>query len=63
MKKGLKPGSIILGHNNAKYVLDYIPVVVEYLFSQGYEIVPLSELVLYGDTYIDSQGMQHPAKE
>ncbi|OPJ56400.1 polysaccharide deacetylase family sporulation protein PdaB [Alkalithermobacter paradoxus] len=56
--KNVKNGSIVLFHNNAKYVREYLPLVLEKLKSQGYEIVPVSDLI-YKDNYtIDSTGRQ-----
>ncbi|KXZ40293.1 polysaccharide deacetylase family sporulation protein PdaB [Alkalithermobacter thermoalcaliphilus JW-YL-7 = DSM 7308] len=56
--KNVTNGSIVLFHNNAKYVREYLPLVIERLQSQGYEIVPISQLI-YKDNYtIDSTGKQ-----
>ena len=55
----VKGGSIILFHNNSEHVLDALPLVVDYLLSKNYELVPLSQLV-YEDNYIiDINGVQH----
>jgi polysaccharide deacetylase family sporulation protein PdaB len=51
-------GSIVLFHNNAKYIVEYLPIIIERLQSEGYEIVPISQLI-YRDNYsMDSTGRQ-----
>lgn len=56
--RNVKKGSIVLFHNNAKYVLEYLPLVIERLQKQGYEIVPISQLIIKEEYYIDHTGMQ-----
>ncbi|SHH01886.1 polysaccharide deacetylase family sporulation protein PdaB [Tepidibacter thalassicus] len=56
--KNTKNGSIVLFHNNAKYVTEYLPLILEKLQSQGYKIVPVSELIYKKDYIIDSSGKQ-----
>lgn len=54
----VKPGSIVLFHNNAKYTAETLPSILDKLLSEGYEFVPISELI-YKDSYdIDHTGMQ-----
>ena len=54
----VKPGSIVLFHNGAKNTPEALPKVIETLQSQGYQIVPVSQLI-YKDGYkIDNAGMQ-----
>lgn len=57
----LKPGSIILCHNNGYKIKDYLPVLIEKAQQEGYTFVTMSELLLSGDTVIDNNGMQKPA--
>ena len=53
------PGSICLFHNAAKYTPEALPSIIEYLISEGYTIVPISELI-YSENYtIDHTGRQH----
>ncbi|RKD31810.1 polysaccharide deacetylase family sporulation protein PdaB [Thermohalobacter berrensis] len=54
----VKKGSIVLFHNNAKYVTKYLPVVIRKLQEKGYEIVPISELIYKDNYYIDHAGKQ-----
>ena len=56
--KKVKPGSIVLFHNNAQYVEEYLPVILEKLTSEGYEIIPISELIYKDNYYIDHTGRQ-----
>ncbi|NLJ41831.1 MAG: polysaccharide deacetylase family protein [Clostridiales bacterium] len=57
----VKPGSIVLFHNNAKYIADALPIILDRLIDEGYEFVPISELI-YKDSYdIDHTGMQRKA--
>ena len=43
--RNVRNGSIVLFHNNAKYIKEYLPLVIERLQESGYEIVPISELI------------------
>lgn len=61
--RNAKKGSVVLFHNNAKYVLEYLPQVLERLQREGYEIVPISELIIKEDYYIDNTGMQKKRKQ
>lgn len=56
--RNVNNGSIVLFHNNAKYVTEYLPIVLEKLQSEGYEIVPISELIYREDFYMDNTGRQ-----
>lgn len=49
-------GSIILFHNAAKHTPEALPGIIEYLLSEGYQIVPVSELLLDGEYDIDNTG-------
>ena len=57
--KNVVPGSIILFHNAAKHTPEALPGIIEQLLSQGYKIVPVSQLILQGDYKIDNAGMQY----
>lgn len=60
--KNVKSGSIVLFHNAAKHTPEALPGIIEALISDGYTIVPVSKILLTGDTVIDNTGMQCPAK-
>ena len=54
--KKLKNGSIILMHNGATNTPEALPMVIEAIQEQGYEIVPISQILLTGDYYTDVDG-------
>jgi len=56
--KSLGPGAIILCHNGAKYTADALDDVLTNLKEQGYEIVPISELIIREDFHMDVTGKQ-----
>ena len=58
--RNVDSGSIILFHNNAKYISEFLPLVIERLQGKGFEIVPISELIHYEDFRIDNSGRQIP---
>ena len=51
-------GSIILCHNGAKYTADALDELLTNLENQGYEIVPISELIIRDNYHMDVTGMQ-----
>ncbi len=60
--RNVENGSIVLFHNNAKYILDFLPLVIEKLQKEGYKIVPISEIIIKDNYYIDHTGKQKSAK-
>ena len=58
--KRVQPGSIILFHNAAKNTPAALPSVIEGLIRQGYEIVPVSQLIYREDFTMDHTGRQIP---
>lgn len=61
--KGVKPGSILLFHNDLENTTEALPDILSNLSSQGYKFVTVSELV-YKDNYtIDANGKQIPNAE
>jgi len=59
----VKPGSIVLFHNAALHTPEALPSIIEYLLSEGYTIVPVSQLLLRGSYSIDNTGMMCPGSE
>lgn len=57
----VEPGSIVLFHNAALHTPEALPTIIEHLLSNGYEIVPVSQILLKGDYTIDHTGRQLPA--
>lgn len=58
MKK-VKPGSIMLFHNNAKYTPENLEKIINELQKQGYVFKPVGEMIYKNDYTIDEQGIQH----
>lgn len=56
--KRVQSGSIILCHNNALHTAKALPKIFEVLQSQGYEFVPISELIYQEGYTIDINGIQ-----
>lgn len=54
----VKSGSIVLFHNAAKNTPEALPTIIESLIADGYTIVPISQILLSGDYYIDNTGRQ-----
>ena len=54
----VKPGSIVLFHNAALHTPEALEDIVKYLISEGYEIVPISRLILKEPYTIDHTGRQ-----
>lgn len=51
-------GSIILFHNAGEHTPEALPTILDYLIGEGYTIVPISEILLTGETYLDHTGKQ-----
>lgn len=58
--KHLSNGSIILFHNDAKYTPQVLDSILKGLKGKGFEIVPISELILREDFEMDHEGRQKP---
>lgn len=58
----VKPGSIILFHNAGLNTPEALPDILEYLIGEGYEVVPVSEILLDGEYTIDHEGRQWAAE-
>ncbi len=57
--KSIHPGDIVLFHNDSKYIVEALPTILKTYTEAGYKIIPISELLLKGETWIDHQGTQH----
>jgi len=55
-------GDIVLFHNDAEYTVEALPTILKDYQARGLTVVPVSEILLQGDTTIDIQGRMHPAK-
>ena len=61
--KGVKPGSILLFHNDLENTTEALPEILANLKSQGYKFVTVNELI-YKDNYtIDANGKQIPSED
>jgi polysaccharide deacetylase family sporulation protein PdaB len=58
--KNIEPGDIVLFHNNGLHTAEALPLILDYFDSHGLQAVPVSELLLTGEYYVDSQGVQRP---
>ena len=56
----VQSGDIVLFHNDSQYILDALPEVLRFYKKSGYNVVPVSEILLTGETQIDVQGRQRP---
>ncbi len=59
----VRPGSIVLFHNAALHTPEALEDIVKYLLAEGYEIVPISKLILREPYTIDHTGRQFAAQE
>lgn len=56
----VEPGSIVLFHNAAKHTPEALPGIIEALQAEGYEFVPISQLIYKENYTIDHTGKQIP---
>ena len=54
----VQPGSIVLFHNAGLNTPEALPGILEYLIGEGYEIVPISQILLDGEYTINHEGRQ-----
>ncbi|MBQ2944393.1 MAG: polysaccharide deacetylase family protein [Ruminococcus sp.] len=55
----LTSGSIILMHNGAKNTPEALPLIIDAVRAEGYEFVPISEIILEGNYTTDHEGRMH----
>lgn len=58
INRNVKSGSIILFHNNAQHVLEYLPQILDNLKENGYEVVKIDDLIYHDHYHIDNNGIQ-----
>ena len=63
IKASVKPGSIILCHNNSDHILEALPLIISYLKENGYEMVKMSKLTYEKDYIVDNNGLQKLNKQ
>ena len=54
----VKPGSIVLFHNDADHTPEALPIILEKLTADGYTFVKAADLIYYDSYTIDNAGMQ-----
>lgn len=54
----IRPGSILLFHNDTKYTAGLLPDLIDGLKDKGYDFLPVSELIVKEDYFIDHEGRQ-----
>ena len=58
LKKGIKPGSIILFHNGAKYTCQNLRRIISEYKSEGYEFTKVSDMIYPDSKNTDKNGTQ-----
>ena len=58
----VQSGSIVLFHNAGEHTPEALPDILDYLLAEGYDIVPVSKILLTGAYSIDHTGRQCPAE-
>ena len=57
----VQSGSICLFHNAALHTPEALPMILEFFKQNGYTVVPISQILLNGEYYMDHTGKQCPA--
>lgn len=58
IKKKIRNGSIILMHNDTKHTSEGLQQIIDTIQEEGYEIVPLDELIYHENYEINHEGRQ-----
>ncbi len=58
IRSRIVPGSIILFHNDTPHTAKLLPGIISELKNSGYNLVPVSQLILRDNYYIDHDGCQ-----
>lgn len=58
IKKKIRNGSIILMHNDTKHTAEGLQQIIDTIHNEGYEIVPLDELIYHENYEINHEGRQ-----
>lgn len=58
----VQSGSICLFHNAALHTPEALPSILEYFQQNNYTVVPISQIILDGEYYMDHTGKQCPAE-
>lgn len=57
--KNLVPGTIVLLHNGTDYTKDALEELICGLKTKGYTIIPVSQMLIQDDYYLDHEGRQY----
>ena len=58
----VQSGSICLFHNAALHTPEALPSILDFFQSAGYKVVPISQIILTVEYYMDHAGKQCPVK-
>lgn len=61
--KNLQSGSIMLFHNDTKYTAAALPQIIKAIQDEGYQLVPVGELIYQENYTIDHSGRQIPNQQ
>jgi len=61
ISKNLRPGSILLFHGGTKNTASALPQIIEQIRAEGYEFVPVSQLIHPRPYTVNFEGRQRPA--
>ncbi len=59
--KRVRGGDIVLFHNNGLHTAEALETILAQLTEEGFEVMPIGDLLLPGNTYIDFNGVQRQA--
>lgn len=57
--KNVKPGSIVLFHNNSKFTPENLDKIISNLKEQNYSFLTVGEMIYKEDYIVDNNGIQH----
>lgn len=57
--RNVHSGDIVLFHNDSQYIVQALPEILKTYQQQGLKIVPVSDILLQGETEIDHTGKQY----
>ena len=60
--KRIKPGAIMLFHNDTQYTAELLPKIITELKAKGLGFAAVSEMIMKDNYYIDDQGRQQKKK-
>jgi len=58
IRNRIRPGSIILFHNDTPHTASLLPDIIENLKEMGFEFLPVSEMIMRENYEINHEGRQ-----